>query len=475
MNIRKYCSGISAAIAIILCAIACDDTTQDIGISVTDKSDHMEISTDTFNVATQSIAADSVFAITTIGYLGKVLDPETNAYVTGSYMTQFHTFEDYDLPEIAKMESKNENGEIIADSAELRLFFRKFSGDSLAPMKLIVYELNRPMDEAASYYSNYSPEKDGYYDANSFQIEKAYTLADQNLRPDQRADANHTPNIRIPLNKTYTDNNGKQYNNFGSYVIQKYYEDQSNFHNSYNFTQNVVHGFYFKHSAGLGALANIFATQLNIFFRYQTSADTVAVGTLQFTGTEEVLQTTSITTSKEAVKRLLDNKSCTYVKAPGGIFTEVTIPVDDITRGHEKDSLNTAQITFPRINDTQSNINSPAPPTTLLMIPKDSLYTFFEKQQVCNYKTSFVTSYASSANSYTFGNISNMVKEMYRNRGRSDNWNKAVLIPVTVQYNSTGEMTSCQHDMSMSSTRLIGGEQNTYAPIKISIIYGKFE
>lgn len=454
---------------------ACDDTTEDIGISITDGNDNLKISTDTVDITTCSIKADSVFARTTIGYLGKVRDPETGAYITGNYMTQFHTFEDYSMPEKEKMVSLDEEGAIIADSCELRLFFRTFYGDSLAVMKLTAHELSKPMEEDFLYYSNYDPIKKGYVEQSGLKVDKIYTLADQNVSPTLRADANYTKNIRIQLNAPYTDAQGKTYNNYGTYIIQKYYENPQNLHNSYNFTHRVVPGFYFENSGGLGSMANIFATQLNVYFRYVTSADTISVGTLQFTGTEEVLQTTNVTNDRATIKRLTDDNTCTYVKSPAGIFTEMTIPVDQIMAGHEKDSLNTASIQLQRINDTFSSEYAIQPPTTILIIPKDSIYSFFENQRVCNYKTSFVSSYTASTNGYTFGNISNMVKEMYHHRHSTPDWNKAVLIPVTVQYNSTGDMTTCLHNMSMTSTKLIGGPENPNPVIKMSIIYGKFE
>ena len=462
-------------LAALFTMMACDDNTEDVGINVTDNMDHMKISTDTFEVKTRSIAADSVLARTTIGYLGKVRDPETGTYITGSYMTQFHTFEDYDLPEKDRMVSLDSDGNIIADSVELRLFYRTFYGDSLTSMKLTVYELDRPMEENENYYSNYNPTEEGFISSETFKMEKVYTLADQNISATLRADGDYVPNIRIPLNKPYTDKQGNTYNNYGTYVIQKYYENASNFHNSYNFTHRVVPGFYFQNSGGLGSMANIFATQLNIYFRYETSADTVAVGTVQFTGTEEVLQTTNVTNDKATIRRLTADNTCTYVKSPAGIFTEMTIPVEDIIKNHEKDSLNTAHVQLFRLNDTQQSTYSLAPPTTMLIIPRDSLYSFFEKQQVCNYKTSYTATFSSADNAYTFENISNMIKEMYRNKYTSPNWNKAVIIPVTVQYNSSSEMTSCLHNMGMTSTRLIGGPDNPNPTIKLSVIYGKFE
>lgn len=71
-----------------------------------------------------------------------------------------------------------------------------------------------------------------------------------------------------------------------------------------------------------------------------------------------------------------------------------------------------------------------------------------------------------------------MIKAMQlakHNGETSENWNKAVVVPVTVSKSSTGEITSVVHDMSLTSTRLVGGPNNPHEAIKIDVIYSKYE
>ena len=67
---------------------ACDDTTEGIGGSITNKIDNINISNSAFNVTTKSIVADSVLSRNNTGLIGKMKDPETGNYVKGDYMTQ---------------------------------------------------------------------------------------------------------------------------------------------------------------------------------------------------------------------------------------------------------------------------------------------------------------------------------------------------------------------------------------------------
>jgi hypothetical protein len=453
--------------------ISCDDTTDGIGTSLTDNRDNLEISTDTFYVSTKSIVADSVLSRNTTGYLGKFRDPETGAYITSNFMTQFSVLENYTFPKIDSIISKKD-GLAFADSCEIRLYHSNTIGDSLAPMKLKAYELGKPVEDGTDYYSNFDPEKKGYIRTNGIVADKTYTLADLNYTLDERSDEDYNASIRIPLNKEYTDKDGKKYKNYGTYIMRKYYENPTNFKNSYNFVHNVVPGFYFKSTSGIGAMANIYNAIMYVYFRYTSNDSTYNVAAT-FGGTEEVMQTTSIRNDEATIKNMAADNNCTYVKTPAGIFTEMTIPVDDIVKNKENYTINTAKVTLQRINNQNSNEYALSAPSQLLMIPADSIKTFFANHNISNNKNSFLASL--SSNAYTFNNIGSMIKTMYENKvagNATTNWNKVVIIPVTTSsmtISSTTYLTGVYHDMSIKSTKLVGG--NT--PIKITVVYSKFK
>lgn len=476
---------IYTVIAIMSCITiaSCDDTTDSIGNSLTDNMDMLKVTTDTFNVATRSIVADSVLSRSTTGYLGKIRDIETGNCITGDFMAQFSTLENYKLPEKDSIVSL-QDGEVIADSCSIRLFYTDYYGDSLATMNITAYEMNEPMKEGVKYYSNFDPIAEGLIRNDGMKVNKTYTLTDLSISDEDRADeSSYTPNIKINLNKPYTDKNGVTYNNYGTYIMRMYYEDPDRFKNSYNFIHEVCPGFYFKTNDGIGSMAYITVSQLNIYFRYLN--DSTYVGTTSFSATEEVLQTTNISNDKQNIADLANDNTCTYLKTPAGIFTEITLPVDEITENHSNDTINTAKISLTRINNNTHNEYSLSAPSTLLMIPKDSLYTFFENGDNVDYKKSFIATYSSSTNQYTFNNISGMITYMadIKKKGLAENsnwlnehpdWNRVVVIPVSVTTNSSSQIVKIVHDMSLTSTKLVGGSENPYEPIKINVIYSKF-
>ena len=504
--------------------LSCNDSTDSIGSSLAGITDGVQIESASFDVSSQSIVADSILSRNNVGYLGKVLDPETGSYVTGDFMTQFYSLENYQFPAKDSLITYDASGNLVkgvikADSCEIRLFYSKHYGDSTKAMKLTAYELSRPMNENRNYYSNFDPMKEGYVRTNGIQKDKVYTLTDFSIPKNKRDTSTYTPYITIKLNEAYTDTQGNSYANYGTYVMSKYYDNPANFKNAYTFRNNVVPGFLFKHNSVIWNMAYIDITQLNVYFKYYGRVayktqvggntvtqyrDTVYHGVTVFWGTEEVLQSTTIINDSRAIAALASDASCTYLKTPAGIFTELTLPVDQIMNGHEKDTISVAKLSISRINNTLSGNDTFRTPEHVLMIPRDSLYSFFENNEMYNNKNSYVATWAygtSSSpygNTYDFNNISGMISAMYHTNSssRSTNWNKVILVPVSLSTTSTSNqnsrysnysgypyhssaststtITGVSNDMSLSSTKLVKGTTNN-SPIKIDIIYSKFK
>ena len=137
-------------------------------------------------------------------------------------------------------------------------------------------------------------------------------------------------------------------------------------------------------------------------------------------------------------------------------------------------------------NDLSNNLLQQ--PTQLLMVEKDSLYSFFENLKVTDNKTSYLATYSSTKNTYTYSNISNLINHLYKKKqaGGSNytathpNWNKVVLVPVktvttssTSYYQTTTTITGINNEMSLTSVRLVGGSENAHTPLHITVIYSR--
>ena len=492
------------AIAVTAMAmISCTEDTDIIGSSITNDADKLIFSTGVYNATSRSILADSVYSHNTDNYFGMVKDPETKTYVKSDIMAQFNMIEGFKLPSKDRILSKID-GDVVVDSCFISLFvsYSKSYGDTLNAMKMRVTELNEPIDDKFTHYSNFDLKANGYLRNDGLKVNKMFSvrdlkLSDGNLWSLQHnipyqgtsSDSGYYDRILVPLNVPYTAKNGNTYNNYGTYVMRTYFEHPEYFTNSYRFVHNVCPGFNFEITDGLGVMANIKEINIQMFYSFLTEADTTAYTSIYLTSTPEVLQTAHIVNDRAALEQLVADNSCTYLKSPAGIFTEVTLPVDEISQAHATDSLLTVSVNFQRQNsdfDVEHKLNASS---NILMVHKDSLYSFFENKTMYDYKSSFYAS-LDKTNNYTFSNIGNLITLMAQQKAnglKSDpnwvanhpNWNKVVLVPIatSVKYssdyygNTTSTVSGVYNQMGISSTKLVGGD-NT--PIEVKVIYAKF-
>lgn len=468
-----------------MAVISCSVDTDTLGSSLTNSSDVLEVSASTYKAYTRSVLVDSVYARNYETYFGQVKDPETNTYIKTEFMAQFNMQEGLKLPDISEILSKDGEGRVIADSCDLWLTFDKSNcfGDSLASLKLNMLELDKPMDESVTYYSNYDPKANGYIRKDGLKKSMLFTMINLTYSDSIRALKDYKDIVRISLNDPYTDKNGVIYRNYGTYLLRNFYEHPEYFKNSYSFIHTLCPGFYFELGDGLGLMAKIQEMQIRVYYRYKKNSETL-ISYLSSSSTPEVLQTTKVTNDKEALSRLVNDESCTYLKSPSGIFTEVTMPVDEITLSHTNDSLLSVSVDFKREN---SGVQQPYllnAPKNIIMLPTDSLTTFFEEERAYDYKSSYIASLASN-NSYSFSNIGNLITLLSNNKAKglaSDpdwlskhpNWNKVMLVPISISQTSStsSSVAVVANHMGLCSTKLVGGKDS---PIEVKVIYASFK
>ena len=466
--------------------ISCSTDTDTLGSSLTNESDKLEVSTGSFSAYTRSVLVDSVYARNYDTYFGYVKDPETGTYVKTEFMAQFNMQENIKLPDISEI-AKDDDGNVVADSCEIWLVFDVAScyGDSLAAIKMNILELKEPMDETKTYYSNFDPRKAGYIREDGLKKKMLFSLNNLTYTDSIRSLSDYSEIARISLSEKYIDKDGVEYNNYGTYLLRNYYKPPEYFKNSYSFTHKMCPGFFFEVADGLGLMAKFVQMEMRTYFHYKRN-NTNYVSFLANSSTPEVLQTTQVSNDKEALTRLVEDQSCTYLKTPAGIFTEVTLPIDEITQNHSTDSLLSVSVTFMRQNsETKASSDLLDAPTNIMMLPTDSLRVFFEEEKEFDYKSAF-TSTLASTNSYSFTNIGNLVTLLGENKkkglatdpdwiNKHPNWNRVLLVPVNMtSTNNTqsNNVTVVENQMGLGSTKLVGGAGT---PIEVKVIYAHFK
>ena len=102
------------------------------------------------------------------------------------------------------------------------------------------------------------------------------------------------------------------------------------------------------------------------------------------------------------MKELVNDTKCTYLKTPAGLCTEVTLPIDSMYKIHKNDTLNSISVSFQKLKDQSNTPFKMGTPGTLLMVRKSEMKDFFENNKVHDNKTTFLATYDSNSNSYSF-------------------------------------------------------------------------
>ena len=463
--------------------ISCTEDTGSLGVFPV--QDAVSTSNESFGVLSNDMLNTVVSASSTTCYLGRVIDPETDEAITATFATQFHSFENYSFPERADI-IPGEDG-YLCDSIELHLFIKDTFGDKNNPMKVEVWPLsmneNKLLKESAKLYTNTDLWQ--FTDTEQGPITtKVFTATDYALSEAYRSKQDYSDNVRIVLPRE-----------FGENIMETYYSNPGFFRDSYTFIRNVCPGFLFRTVGGTGTMLNLEVCTMNLNFRFKSDAypDSIIAGYCRFSATPEVIQCTEFESSN--LEKLIGNENYTYLKTPAGICTELILPVDEIYRGHENDSITRASLSLTRVNnqdeDAQDDDYALGIPQELLLVRKQNFTRFFEEHQVSDSQQSFTTSFFPTYNSYNFSNISRLISYCHNEKlagmkaqnmteaeweAAHPEWNHVVLVPVTAasttdSYGYTTQV-SVNQDLSLCSTKLVRGTAAN--PIKMQVIYSRF-
>ncbi|MEG1685287.1 MAG: DUF4270 domain-containing protein [Bacteroides sp.] len=465
----------------------CDDNTAGLGIGLMPEGDKIPAGDVVYPVTTQSILSDSVYAKSGMAYLGKYTDPDFGTF-EADFLAQFTCTDNYEFPTTLQGN--------VATSAEIRLYYTSYFGDSLATCRLRVDSLDRDLTNEF-HYTNINPAD--FYNQNAKPLAyKAYTAVDLSVKDSIRHLDTYYPNVRIKLPTE-----------LGTHVIRQYLKNKDYFKNADEFIKNVFKGIYVRCDHGDGSILYIEDMSFNVNFKYLIKGnasgkiDSLVTGTASFSSTKEVVQANHFV-NKGKLKELVGQTKNTYLKSPAGIFTKVTLPIDSFIKNNQTDTINSVKLAFTSYNKISANLTpfKMSPPKYLLMVREKDMYTFFEKNKLADGITSYLIEYGSFDNQYVFNNIARLVttcKNEYpivqaemekdkieaQKKGETDivawekkwwentKWNKAVLIPVSVIKDSNKEIVGIRHDLQLNSAKLKGGIEGDKLDMKIVYTYFK--
>ncbi|KAA6327504.1 hypothetical protein EZS27_023518, partial [termite gut metagenome] len=407
------------------------------------------------------------------GYVGKFTDPEFGSYEAG-FLTQLNCVDNFSFPPVYTEE--NPEGIMAGDSIHsitLMLYYSSYFGDSLNVCSISAYRLNKDLHE--NHYTNIDPEN--YYHRDSLLGRQSYTAVDLSVSQEDRNADGYYPSVRIPLSKE-----------FGTEIYKLSKSKPEYFKDSKSFIENVFKGIYVKNDNGDGTILYIEKAHLNMLYRghfkdsigknlqKENGEDSLYYASRTFAATQEVIQAHQFKNAEEKLEEKIKETDWTYIKSPAGIFTQVTLPIQQIADELEKDTINSVKLAFTYYTPSSENEFSMQPPAELLLVRKKDMENFFETNQLPDNITSyFARRNAYAANQYTFNNIKALIVACIAEKEKETDWDKVVLVPVKINsnvdsYTQSETLISVYHDMSPGYVKLKGGENK----LKLDIIYSTF-
>lgn len=469
------------ALGIAATLYSCDDETTGIGQFVAD-ADMIPAKADSYTIETESYLLDSVYSRSSTAYLGKFTDEDYGTF-SSDFLVQINCPENFILPD--RIEE--------IKTAKLGLYYTSYFGDSLASIRVQIDPLTKAIKDdgtnKALYYSNLDPTE--YYDKNATPLAiKDYSAYDRTIPDSVRNEDGYYPNVAIDLGDGFCKNFLEKYNyteTVNGKTIHPYFKDSESFIN------NVLKGFYVHTISGEGSILYISDIYLHLTIAYWTKTsedkDTLVHTVVPMSSTKEIFMSTRFKNS--GMKELVSDPKCTYLKTPAGLCTEVTLPIEEMYQAHKNDTLNSISVSFQKLKDQSNNPFKMGTPSNLLMVRKGEMKDFFENNKVYDNKTTFIATYSSTTNSYDFSKLNRLISYIFSeirpeiekgeaewNKWKSEHqdYNKLLLVPVTTESDSQGNIIGVENDLNVNSAMLMGGKDLNNSSdesqrIRMSIIY----
>lgn len=433
------------AIALALGISSCGDENSLIGSSIVDTD--LEIVVDSSfqkMITAESIPNDSVVGRTITQLIGRISIPGYGKLET-DFLTQFMSASTFDTVGVDRL-----------DSLVLYLSYNteSFTGDSLAPMQLSVYPLEKQLQSPV--YSSIDPAD--YYNAQSAPIAlKSYNASFLGL-PDSLVKLGYkTIRVKLP------DAMAEQF-------FEKYKTDPLIFSSPSRFTQYFP-GFYVKTSYGSGCVVNVQNSVMNLHY---TKTTVINDKDSTYASTQTLMAVTPEIATGNHIKLEIDPAiesgiaaGRVYLVAPAGLNVLLHFPTREIVRSFEESVgaggstiqglINSLILEVP-LKELPKSSYKLEPPQFLLFVRKSELQSFFEKKELADNVRSFYAEYNSDTRKYSFTGLRTFLNDVIEKKRQgteiTDADEEIVLVPVSV-YSETVSSGSSYYYYSYNEKEVV--------------------
>ncbi|MDR2120933.1 MAG: DUF4270 domain-containing protein [Tannerella sp.] len=458
MNIRQYITALTGLCGLLLAS--CDDGIMDpVGNTILPDEDKVTVYADTFQIIASTVEYDSLYARTNSGYLGEFYDP-LYGRLKSDYLCQFYCKEGF------RFYQTPDNGRI--DSVSLVIMYDQWKGDPNIPMQISAYPVVRELTK--NFYTNIDPTV--FCDMRTPATSQAYSAQSGTIIDSLTTTGTYLREHKLPLSVEWG---------------QKLYDETINNPSSFNDQESFNRyfpGLYITTDYGSGNMLYVYYTQIRINYHttLQSSAgeDSIVNITEVFNVSKDVIQLNRFQ-STDTEKLLENNNNYSYIKTPAGIFTHLVIPSVEIDKILKNRIVNYVSLNL-KYMPQEDLPYALTPPPYLLLLPEDSIGTFFENRNIENNITSYVSNYSGSSSVgyneagrvYPFPNISNLLS--YHISLKPDEDLRLLVVPVNRTVGTSGSntyTTALSHYLAPSGLEIRKDGDNMKGVIISSYLYGK--
>ncbi len=410
---------------------ACNDNASKVGFTTQPKDEVLTAKADTFLLSAQTVEVPSIYSRSTYSLLGQLSDPLFGD-LRSSYVTRLRHAPGF------KFAHEPEGKKI--DSAFVEISYSSWAGDSTLWAKASIYEVTKPLPD--SHYSG---------DIRSY-LQGAKHLGSGSYKAENKT-GDHF--IYIPVDKAI----GQRFYD-ASVQHPEYFESQK------AFEENLLRGIYVESSTGSGCMLSVYSTALLIYYTYTVNgktADGKADSVIHRRASYRFANTNQLYLSQQfdhanRDELLKPNSKYSFITSPLGLATELTLTKEDLNRvvrsgwsPKTKRLFNEAKLTLP-VDIPADGRTVLQPPKYLLLLPADSVKTFFETGQshLTQPDVAFLSSeYSILSREYNFSNISKLITQHIENHKSETSSSieikqplRLLLVPVSLEGGKSGSSSS---------------------------------
>jgi predicted small secreted protein len=364
-----------------LVTAGCTGDLTGIGLDIQPDVDKIAVHADTFQIEASTVRVDSLLAKTVNGYLGEYYD-QLYGRLKSDYLCQFYCQEGFSFNRVPY------EGRI--DSIIFHIQYVTWDGASDAPMRMDLYPITVPLSK--NYYNDIVASD--YADiSRSLGSQTVTALGGEiidSVLPSSTATTYlyyRMQSVRMPveLGQRFYD---ETINNASTFASQE----------SFN---SFFPGLYVTTGYGSGTLFHIERTWMNIYYNYVEEAsdgtDSLVSRSELFMVSKDVIQLNRFE-SPDTEELLRPSDAYTYIKTPAGIMTKLVIPTRAIADSVGDWVINSLILNVQYLPGEEW-LYALAPPPHLLLLPEDSLVSFFEDRLVENGITTYISTPPSTSSS----------------------------------------------------------------------------